>query len=234
MRWPAKDSTWTRRIQFWRARGKALARSSRQRGGDPRPMVPLASQSAPPPAATSLTPVDQAWDEAFVRVESYLRAHHLSSRIQLNALANQILTEARVLAAERPHEEPVELAMHVLQLKLGAWFVRAFNEGDWADERFRARGRLALVLTGMSTQWPGHFLANEEMPNAITAALKNSVLQPGPEIRFSNMPPAPLEFPFDDAEKPAWRTFNEWPFLKGLATWVFIISLLGVAWMKTR
>jgi hypothetical protein len=226
MKWPTKDSTWTRRIQFWRARGRALARSQPSRGAAPS----LVAGSTP--GGTTSPAVDQAWDEAFLRVESYLRAHHLKSRVQLNALAMRVVTEARALAVDRPLEEPVELAMHVLHLQLGTWFVRAFNEGDWADERFRARGRLALVMTNMSNDWPQHFLVAEGVPSDITSELKECMLQPGPEVRFSNMPPAPLEFPFADGANPAWQTFSQGPFVKGIATWVLIIGLLGVAWVQ--
>lgn len=220
-----------RRIQFWRARGRALSHPRVSRTGDPALSVSMTNATQRDAALVS---GDPAWDEAFLRVESYLRAHHLESRLQLNALTTRIVNEARALAAERPLENPVELAMHVLHLRLGAWFVRAFNEGDWADERFRARGRLALAMTSMGTRWPQHFLADDGVPGAITSTLKESTLQPGPEVRFSNMPPAPLEFPFGDDEKPAWQTFSRWPFLRGLATWLAIIALLAFAWIKTR
>lgn len=231
MKWPTTDTTWTRSIQFWRARGKALGSTQRLPCGEPSPAVSMANATC---GGTTSYAGDQAWDEAFLRVECYLRAHHLDSRMQLNALATRVVTEARALAAERPLEEPVELAMHVLHLRLGAWFVGAFNEGDWADERFRARGRLALAMTKMSVHWVPYFLAEESVPSDITSALKECMLQPGPEVRFSNMPPAPLEFPFADGEKPAWQTFNERPLLKGIATWLVIIGLFGVAWIKTR
>lgn len=175
-----------------------------------------------------------AWDEAFVRVESYLRAHHLESRVLLNRLANEIIDEARVLAAQEPGENPVVLAMEIAHARIASWFVRLFREGDWCDERFRARGRLALVMADMPGRWSQHFLSDEEVPRDFVEAMTSSTLQPGPELRFSNMPPAPLEFAFDDAEEQLRKTFNGRTFLRAAASWLVIAGLLGAAWMTTH
>ena len=92
-------------------------------------------------------PVNADWDEAFLRVESYFRAHQIESRVLLNQLTSEIISAARLLARDLPEVPPVTVAMRMAHARIGEWLVRALGEGHWADERFRARGRLALLLT---------------------------------------------------------------------------------------
>lgn len=234
MRWRHRASTWAQRLQFWRTRGRTLS-VGRGRGRVAAALsVSLQDASERRKSLLSDHDIDPIWDEAFMRVENYLRAHQIESRIQLTRLTTRIITEARQLAAEQPAENPVELAMHILHLQLGSWFVRAFNEGDWADERFQARGRLSLMMTGLVAQHPQHFLADETLPAELAATLKAASLQPGPEVRFSNMPPAPLEFTLLDSEQPGWTTFSPRPFVGASVVWILTVGLLSAAWIVTH
>lgn len=184
-----------------------------------------------PPAA-----VDRQWDEAFLRVESYLRAHHVESRVQLNRLTTEIIAAARMVLAGHPGEPPVTVAVRVAQARIGEWLVQALGEGDWTDERFRARGRLALLLANVPVERPDRFLvtSGDELPAPARADLTKSRLLPGPEVRLANMPPAPLELPLDDAIERKWSTFNRSAFVHSAMSWVVITSLVGIAWWAMR
>src|SRR5688572_9771073 len=128
---------------------------------------PIERTAQPAPAL----PITAAWDDAFLRVESYLRAHQIESRVILNHLTTDILTAARALAVEHPEEAPVTLAINVTHARIGQWMVDALGEGDWADERFRARGRLALLMAEIPQRCPEKFLSLEELPSEIRAQL---------------------------------------------------------------
>src|SRR5436190_1545812 len=120
------------------------------------PVNGTGTQSTPP-----FLPANAAWDEAFLRVESYLRAHQIESRVLLNQRTTEILAAARALAARHPEEAPVTLAIQVAHARIGEWLVHSLGEGDWADERFRARGRLALLMAEVPRKYPERFLARE-------------------------------------------------------------------------
>src|SRR4051812_16047347 len=109
----------------------------------------------------TLRPVDlHAWDEAFRRVESYLRAHGVESRVQLNALTTEIIGAAQSAAVARADAEPVTLAMGEANARIKAWFERLFGPANGEDEeRFQARGRLALITAEIPRRWPQHFLS---------------------------------------------------------------------------
>ena len=179
-------------------------------------------------------PIDPAWDEAFLRVESYLRAHHLESRVRLNQLATEIIREAHEWSLEHPGVEPVTAAMTVAHLRIGAWLAHAGYPGDCSDERVRVRGRLALVLADVPGRWAKYFFSSEPVPRELAEALASGVFRPGPELKFSNMPPAPLEFGFDDWDDS--RVFQKvgWQVLRAAAWWLPIVGLVVVAWTASH
>ena len=194
------------------------------------PGEPLERTAQPVPAL----PVNAEWDDAFLRVESYLRAHQIESRVLLNHLTTEILTAARALAVEHPEEAPVTLAINVTHARIGQWMVDALGEGDWADERFRARGRLALLMAEIPQRCPEKFLSHEELPAEVRPQLLAARLCPGPELRLASMPPSPLEFPIGDAVEEKWTTFSSSTFLRASMSWLVIASLCGVAWLATH
>lgn len=184
--------------------------------------------------ATPPVPANADWDEAFVRVESYLRSHHLESRVLLTHLTTEILKSARALASQMPAEAPVTIAMRVAHAHIGEWLQGVLHEGDWADERFRARGRLALLMSELPQQCPERFLSNEPLPTAVADRLVESRLEPAPEFRLTPMPPAMLEFPIADYAEEKWVTFSRSTFSRAAASWVVFIGVLGAAWFATR
>lgn len=179
-------------------------------------------------------PADPAWDEAFLRVESYLRAHHVESRVMLNQLATEIIRDARQRSLANPNEEPVVAAMHSTHARMGSWFARAGHAGDWADERVRARGRLSLVLGGSPVRGQTCFLASGDVPSEVTAALTTGVLRPNPELHLSNMPPAPLEFGFNDPSDPSIAQKSAWGTMREAASWLALVGLYGAAWAASH
>jgi hypothetical protein len=179
-------------------------------------------------------PIDAEWDNAFMRVESYLRAHHIESRSLLTRLTTEILTEARALVPMAAGESPLETSMRVAQTRIGNWLQRSVGDGTWSDERFRARGRLALLMSGVPERCPEYFLADEPLPATEAQRMKGAQLQAGPELRPVGMPPATVEFGFGDIAEEKWITFSRSTFVRAAASWAFFIGFLAVAWAATR
>jgi hypothetical protein len=179
-------------------------------------------------------PVTAAWDEAFMRVESYLHAHQIESRVLVTQLTTEILTAARAAAEQFPGEEPVTLAMRIAHARIGEWLKQAFADGDWADERFRARGRLALLRSELPQRCPERFLSREPLPPSFAAELVAAHLSASPELRPTAMPPAALEFPLAEIVEEHWVTFSRSTFARAAASWIVFIGFLGVAWFATR
>jgi hypothetical protein len=206
----------------------------------PSPISPRGTAPSTAPAdqiGTGGEPIKRApdspeWNEAFLRVQSYLHAHHIDGALLLNRLSTEIVEEAHLLAISQSAEAPVTLAMQVMHRRMADWFRSAIEEGNCKEERFRARGRLALLLSNVPSAWPQQFLSAEPLPSEVASALNVSVLQPGPEVRLSKMAPAELEFGFDDSdETPA---VAKWAFQPAIGVCVAIAGAMGAAWAATH
>jgi hypothetical protein len=151
--------------------------------------------------------------------------------VLLNRLTAEIIAAARARAALRPADAPVAAALHVTHARIGAWFARAGLPGDGADERLRVRGRLALVLADLPGHRVPYFLTAAEVPPEIGAALRAGVLHPGPELSFTNMAAAPLEFGF---ERPPDAAVPRGHLARAATGWLAAGAVLATLWFATR
>ena len=180
------------------------------------------------------------WDEAFLRVESYLRAHQIESRLVLNRLAMEIVRDASravdgEIAAGRP-VYPVALAMREAERRTAAWFQKVLGDAaDPEDERLGTRGRIALVIADVPARWPQHFLAETPPPPELVAAMRAAYIEAGPELELTRMVPRPFDFgPIANVADEAWKTFTRWPILRACLGWLFFLGLLALAWMAAH
>jgi hypothetical protein len=180
-----------------------------------------------------------AWDEAFLRVESYLRAHQIESRLVLNRVAVEIIRAARISAADAAvanAPDPVALAMREAERRTSTWFTRVLGDAaDPEDERLGTRGRIALVMADVPARWPQHFLAATPPPPELVEAMRAAYLEAGPELELTRMVPRPLDFgPIANVADEAWKTFARLPVLRACVGWLFFIGLLAGIWFATH
>lgn len=196
--------------------------------------TPTANQRpGEPPGSSSAACDPEAWDEAFLRAESYLHAHRLPSRVTVNRIANSVIAEAR-RSGEGAAGPPVTAAMQALFHSMARWYGEIFAEPGLSDEALRARGRLALLVTRTEPGWPGPFLGSGPVPPPLGEALRQARLESGPEMRRSKMPPAPLEFSIAPAAGRLGRTLGGQGLVKAAALWLLIIGFMGVTWAATH
>jgi hypothetical protein len=185
------------------------------------------------PAWLCDAPDDPAWDEAFSRVESYLRAHQIESRLVLNRLAFEIVGAAR---AGGGSGDPVALAMNEAERRTTAWFESVLGDAvDPDDERLGTRGRIALVLADVPARWPQHFLADGPLPAELVQAMRAAYIEAGPGLELTRMVPRPLDFgPIANVADEAWKTFRRWPVLRAFIGWIVFLGLLAAVWFGTH
>ena len=178
-------------------------------------------------------PSSPAWDEAFLRVQSYLRAYGLESPVLLSQVTGSLIDEARS-RPESAQAEPVELAMEVTQARIGAWFAQAGFPVDPASGQRFLQGRLALIIADLPGRWANHFLSPGPVPEDLAAAMASLRILPGPEMRPSSMSPEPLEFGIlepGDSRLPSRRI---WVPVRVATSWLLIFGLFGLAWAATH
>lgn len=170
-----------------------------------------------------------------MRVESYLRAHQVESRILLNRLTVEIIRAARDRVVANPELAPLAAAMTEANTRLGAWFTNLLQEEVGKRQRLGPRGRLSLMLAEVSRRWPQHFLDEKGAPPEMVAAMRASYVEVGPEMQFSNMAPQPIDLgPIANAAGETWDTFRRQPWLRMIAGLLAIALILGVVWLGTR
>jgi hypothetical protein len=182
------------------------------------------------------TAPDPAWDEAYLRVESYLRAHQIESRILLHDLTADIVREARERASGgEAGLEPTVLAMGVANERIAAWFDHVLGDPGESIGRLTVRGRLALTMADVPGRWPHYFLRPDADSPELKAAMQAAYLEAGPELQFSNMVPRPIDLgPIANVAGETWKTFKRWPALRAATGWALIVGLLAAAWVSTR
>jgi hypothetical protein len=189
----------------------------------------------PTPSASDV-PVpnrDPSWDEAFVRVESYLRAYGMESRVFLNHVTAAIIQDARANSEGRP-ESPVTKAMDLTQSRIGAWFGQSGREIDWSNERMRTQARLALIVADLPGRWSGCFLSPEPIPQDLAAALASFHILAGPELKVSAMAPEPLEFGILEPGEALLRPRKIWFPARAMVSWFLIFGFFSIAWAASH
>jgi hypothetical protein len=176
----------------------------------------------------------RTWDEAFLRVESYLRAYGLESRVRLNQITSEIIQQAREQWSDDDTEAPVTIALNLARARVDAWLLSINPVAEPNYEQSAADARVALILADLPGRWSDCLLSACPLPEALRARLNSTPVLPTPELRVSNMPPAPLEFGNGEPAEPglgAWRTSI---FSRAALTWVFILGLFSAAWAATH
>jgi hypothetical protein len=175
------------------------------------------------------------WAEAHTRVRAYFRSHGVAPA-RAEELAGQVVRFARERRASVPDRTPVEVAGDAAMLLIDGWIqtLVGTDPAEAPDRRF-AHERAAVHLAGLPARWPEHFLADTPAPEAMRAELRRTWVESGPDLEFTPMVPRPIDLgPVSDVADTTWRTFDQWPFLRGVATWLLYLGALAAAFYAVR
>lgn len=176
-----------------------------------------------------------AWNAAYVRVEDYLRAHRIHSRLHQSRLIHAILERAAMRHARNPLLDPTTLAAEETEAWMDRWFAAVLSNGGVAGERLAATGRVALLLSEGATKWPYSFLDAKAVPEEFARAMRESSIEAGPDMTVSSMVPRPIDLGIiTEAAGETLERFERWPVLKTLALWVVFLATLSAIFFFTR
>jgi hypothetical protein len=98
----------------------------------------------------------------------------------------------------------------------------------------RSRAKAQLLLAEVPARWPAHFL-RDPAPPEIAAAVQACTLVPTRPLRQTSMSPRPIDLgPVSEVAQGTWKTFDTWPVLRGLTTWMLFALLLGAVFYVVR
>jgi hypothetical protein len=177
----------------------------------------------------------EQWNAAYVRVEDYLRAHRIHSRLHQSQLIQRILERAARRHAENPALEPSRYAAEETEREMDAWFGKLLGDSDRPHDRIAIDGRVAMLLCDGPQRWPYAFLDHQHVPEAFAKAMRERSFQAGPDLAVSAMVPRPIDLgPISEAAGETLERFERYPFLRMLALWAFFLVVLGGIFYITR
>jgi len=190
----------------------------------------------------TLPPWDPAraeeWNEAYEKVENYLRACRVGSYLQRARLAALILkrvydrTQAEGASVECGLSE---LAITEVRERIAEWIGHYLPPHADGRSINLGEGMLAIYLCDGPTRWPYAFLDSQRMPPEFTEALCSRVVRAGPDLAVSSMVPREMDLGLmPELVGSAMETFESVPILKTLLVWLLFLGFLGFLFWYTR
>ena len=170
------------------------------------------------------------WEEAYAAVEAYLQALRLRNRLLVAELVRGILWRASARRVDEPEKPARFLAMEEALSEVAEW-TQDVLDVPLENRRLAARGRLALLLAGMSGKWQGVFLTPAPWPPEFVEAMKKSYLAAGPRFAKLTMVPKPLELnAIGSGAAQWWETMDRRPIMRLMFIGVLIASIALLLW----
>ncbi len=180
----------------------------------------------------------EEWNDAYEKVENYLRACRVGSHLQRARLIALILQRVYDRTQSDPTVEDrslPELAIVEVRDRIAEWLSHYLPPR--ADGRLLnlGEGMLAIYLCDGPTRWPYAFLDSQRMPPEFAEALSARVVRAGPDLAVSSMVPRDMDLGMmPEFVGSAMETFEAVPILKTLLAWLLFFGLLGFLFWYTR
>ncbi len=176
-----------------------------------------------------------AWDEAFGKVENYLRACRVASRLHRARLTALILQRALERRATNQDVLLTTLAIDEARDLIDRWMVGLLPPRENERPYSMAEGFLSLYLCDAPMRWPNAFLNPQQEPPGFADTLHARLVKTGPELEVSSMVPRAM----DRGLIQGWAgsakdTFDRLPVLRTLFLWTLFAILLAALFKYTR
>lgn len=182
----------------------------------------------------TLAPLSEAelneWEEAYAAVEAYFQSLRLRNRLLVAELVRGVLWRASARRINEPEKPARFLAMEEALSEIAEW-TKNVLDAPLENRRLAARGRLALLLTGMPDQWQGVFLTPAPWPPEFVEAMKKSYLAAGPRFAQLTMIPKPLDFNvIGSGAAQWWETMDRRPIVRFMFTGSLLVISAVTIW----
>ena len=177
----------------------------------------------------------EEWTEAYEKVENYLRACRINSRLHRARLIHRILQRVAERGPAPGAEALSTAAIRETQVMMEAWFARLLQPTADGKRYSLVDGRVALLLCDGSDRWPYAFLTVDNLPPDLVKEMRESMLVAGPNLGISNMVPRAIDYGwFPEIAGDTLDSLGRWPFLKALIAWGLFILLLAYLFYRSR
>lgn len=173
-------------------------------------------------------------DEAFEKVENYLRACRVASRLHRARLAALLIHRAIARRQEGAPGPLASIAIQEARSALETWIHGALGTSAEPPVPADARSFLALYLCDGYLRWPNAFLGGQ-IPREFADALKAGVVRTGPALQVSSMVPRAIDYGLlPELAGDAMERLETAPLLKAAIVWLLILAGLVALFLRTR
>ena len=174
-------------------------------------------------------------DLAYEKVENYLRACRISSKLSRARLAALFVNDAaRDRSSGTSSEQLVTIAVAKAQSFISRWVSDALPDSEHGRLSL-SESFLLIYLSDIQTKYPGKFLSDENIQDDIKVLFKKRIIRTGPNLEISSMVPRKIDMGvFHEIADSTMHFLNRWPFIKILAAWLFFILALILFFFYTR
>ena len=175
------------------------------------------------------------WNEAYEKVENYLRACRINSRLHRARLIHRILQRVAERGPVPEGEALSTAAIRETQVMMEEWFARLLQPASEEGRYSLVDGRVALLLCDGSDRWPYAFLTQEDLPADLVKEMRESMLIAGPNLEINNMVPRAIDYGwFPEIAGGTIDSLGRLPFVKAFMAWALFILMLVVLFYKSR
>ena len=175
------------------------------------------------------------WNEAFIRVEDYLRAHRVHNRLQQITILEKVIAQAARRHEQNPSLDPTTLAAEEIDRMMDAWFGELLGDKNLPHERVAVAGRVALLISDGVERWPYAFLDDQHVPPEFASEMQRRSIQAGPDMTVSSMVPRAIELgALTEVAGQTFEQIEKWPILRVSLLWAMFLSVLALVFYATR
>jgi hypothetical protein len=168
---------------------------------------------------------EEPWNEAYDRLESFLKTFELADHAYVSQLAVDIFRQARDRHHEDPSRNPTALTIEQAQKRLANWLATNLDGQNKSPADTLPAGTIALLLSQVYQTAPTAFLANP-VPEELRQALRETLLVTGPDLNVSSMTPRHLDYgPMLQLARQTWHKWNVAEIVIAFAFWAGVYSL---------
>ncbi len=173
------------------------------------------------------------WNEAYTRVDDYLRAHRIRNKLHQQRLTMLALSRAAVLHQAAPEKPPVVHAVEEIDRQIDNWF-RIVLRGENIDpDVLETQGRVGIQVADLPAQWPFLFSDSAQLPERMRERMRETTIKAGPTLQLSSMVPRPMDLGvITETAGDTWETFEKWPALKMFMLWALFLAILAYLFLR--
>jgi len=191
----------------------------------------------------NLPPWDPAhaeeWNEAYEKVENYLRACRVGSHLHRARLTALVLQRVYDRLQTEPPAGELDIpgmAITEVRTRIEEW-IEHFLPQQMLQGKSISLGNsmLALYLGDGPMRWPYTFLDSVNRPEELAQIIRQRIVRTGPDFAFTSMVPREIDLGLmPELMGSAMESFESFPILKMVLAWGIFLGLLGFLFWYTH